>query len=228
MRDVLTALDGNLKMKKDEIESLLAGAVNDPRGKCKIRLKWFLEENSDAAKAPEEDPEVKIDAMLSSDVKGAGPRATATFNLLDRLTVAHFIKMSGNRAKEIPRDQSQYKEFVDKYGNRCFGMVKKTGKKMGIIRMIVPGENIEECMFKNSQKHGMERNIPDNGEYEIRHWKEGKLHGIETYYKEDGTVICQTEYKNGKRATLADQIASKNEGKRQYYKEKPAPSVSRL
>jgi len=213
MKDVLQSLEGDHKLKKDEVEALLAGAVNDPYRKCKIRLKWFLEENSEAKKTSEPDPEIKVDEMLASDVKGAGPRATQTFNLLKRLSVSDLMKMSGNRAKEVPwREQSIYKEFVDKYGNRCFGMVKrKTGKKNGVIRMIVPGENIEEAMFKNSQKHGMERNIPDNGEYAIRHWKEGKLHGIETYYKEDGTIICQTEYKNGKRATLADQIATKND-----------------
>jgi len=216
MKDVLQSLEGDNKMKKDEIDRFLAGAVRDPKGKCKIRLKWFLDENSDKASKETECPEIKVDAMLASDVKGAGPKATATFNLLKRMSVEDFMKMSGNRAKEIAwREQSIYKEFVDKYGKRCFGRVKrKTGKKNGVIRMIVPGENIEECMFKNSHKHGMERNIPDNGEYEIRHWKEGKLHGKETYYKEDGTIIVQTEFKNGKRATLADQIATKNEGKR--------------
>ena len=228
MESTLKSLDGDLKIPDDEIEAMMSCATKDPTGKCKVRLKWFIEENSDCKSAtPTECPEMKTDAMLASDVKGAGSTATQTFNSLPRLSVAEFVKKSGNRSREIQwSEQSIYREFVDKDGNKCSGMVKpKTRRKHGITRMVVIGEYIEEAMFKSSAKHGMDRTIMDNGEYVIRHWKDGRLHGLETYYKSDGEIIAQTEFKQGRRATLQDKIDTANEGKR-ITAAKPLPGVS--
>jgi antitoxin component YwqK of YwqJK toxin-antitoxin module len=58
---------------------------------------------------------------------------------------------------------------------------------------------LEKQEYKNGLKEGIWVAFFENGKTQkIEQWKEGKLHGKTFEYTEDGTLVLETMYKNGK------------------------------
>ena len=120
---------------------------------------------------------IKMDTLFASEnsLDIAGNKALETFRRIPRMSCARFFAASGELAKDIDWNRNSiFKTWENPEGVKYAGMcMKLTGKMHGIIRMVNPKGAIEEGMYKNGRRHGLVRNIPNNGEYECYNWMNG-------------------------------------------------------